>query len=446
MNNVPFTPRNRAGRKLHDLARRHVRDDHDLRAAVLRTLAERNGSAAPLPRDWTRPALDTRRRIEPAAPVDHDSGAVLPALGGPAIDGPTPLPHRRWVIEPLKLVAALLGFALIGGVLILTVRDAEPQDHTGVPGAATASPVDGPLPLEGTLAATITVSRSQWRDMVAGDSSLWLTNSWAGNVERVDPDTQDVLARIWVGIQADTQQTGRSNVLPIAFGAGSIWVAATEERTISRIDPATNTVSAVIQVDAAITSLTANDTGVWAGSQDAWQVIQIDPATNTVVRHIELPGRVSAVQVAGGSVWAATGRLRQIDPGSGAETSRQNIYVSVGGDLTANDAGIWVMDSTSVYRVSATTGELLATITPRFGRPVALAVADTAVWIVLADANGQGHLERIDPTSNTVVARSPDFALTPNSTSQHYTAAVVEHGIVWVIADDRHLVGIAVRP
>ena len=133
MNNVPFVPRSLAGRKIHNLARRHVRDDHDLRAAVHRALAERRGSTGPVTDDWTRPALDTRRRLTPPTLADQESDATMQPVNGTPADVPTPFLERRWPREALKLVAAAIAIAIIGTLLnfccattIRTINPASP--------------------------------------------------------------------------------------------------------------------------------------------------------------------------------------------------------------------------------------------------------------------------------------------------------------------------------
>ena len=68
--------------------------------------------------------------------------------------------------------------------------------------------------------------------------SVWIANFLSGTVERLDPATNRVVARIQVG----------GEPYGLAFGGGSVWVGNNGSDSVTRIDTATNQVVATIPV------------------------------------------------------------------------------------------------------------------------------------------------------------------------------------------------------
>jgi glutamine cyclotransferase len=326
---------------------------------------------------------------------------------------------------------------------------------TGTPSAVTpttaASPAATvvPLPLEGQINGTIDISPTQWRNIAAGAGSLWVTDTLTGILERVDPASGEIVERISVGMPMQTD--GQVNTFGVAYGAESVWVAAQQEQLVKRIDPATNEVVSTISVDGHVLNLVATDDAIWASATTEDKVLRIDPATNEVVAVVDLSGPPVSLRVHAGLIWTDTqrGQLFSIDPGTNIATQRADFNVDVvcpcSSHWTVSTSGVWVnADRGAVKRFDPTNGQLIAQVEANSGSPVEVVASGDIVWIVVDDGDGQGHLERIDPLTNQVVAQSPSFLLEPDQIEDEtYSYAVFDNGVVWMVASDSTLVGIA---
>jgi hypothetical protein len=220
-------------------------------------------------------------------------------------------------------------------------------------------------PATGQVLATTPLEAEPWY-VAAGGGAVWIGSPNSSTVQRVDPATNEVTARIelpgdgvsaiaadaravWVEVIQDRSDQGKQNLasllridpssnevvatIPlegssgyddeIASGAGAVWVAGvnltgpSEERgaDLVRIDPTTNTIATVVPVSAF--SVRAGADAVWITTPadgvndslhkpEAWVAEEIDPATNEVTSPIQLPGNVSAVLAAtADGVWFA---------------------------------------------------------------------------------------------------------------------------------------------
>jgi hypothetical protein len=118
--------------------------------------------------------------------------------------------------------------------------------------------------------------------------SAWTTAHLGGEVDRIDPARNKVVARV--------KQLGPTGVVA---GFGSIWSAGFDD--VIRIDPATNKIIATIPgISGAWTAASA--TAVWITTADG-KLVRIDPATNTVAATIALPAVAGDPDVIGGKVW-----------------------------------------------------------------------------------------------------------------------------------------------
>jgi streptogramin lyase len=139
--------------------------------------------------------------------------------------------------------------------------------------------------------------------------------------------------------------------------------------------------------------------------------------------------------------------LVRLDPASNAIAATTPDGSLSADNISINETSIWAWaghNGNVVSQLSPLTGETTASIIPRTGTPVAVALDGDDVWIVVADDGDQGHLERVDPTTLLVVARSPSFPLEPNPAQQLYSYAVAGEGVVWVVATDSSLVAVDV--
>ena len=183
-------------------------------------------------------------------------------------------------------------------------------------------------PLTGREVARIEAAVPGWvtggGGLAAGFGSIWVTGTDPGSpgdaravVDRVDPATNEVLARIPL--------PGRSGA-DIAIGQDAVWVAfsGNQHAGVARIDPSTNDVVAT-------TELESNDVRYIAAAGHAVIVSElgpedlgpcailtsIDPASNVVVARTPVDqGCNNVVRLLAwqGEVWASTSALSRVDP------------------------------------------------------------------------------------------------------------------------------------
>jgi hypothetical protein len=190
--------RDRVRRTLDAAARDGISDNLDLRLDVLRVLAQRHG-----------PSTDRLAHLngedDEVSKEGNESLDRLRTLLSERLYNPPrhdwPEPRRAsWQRESLKLAAAALVFALVGALLVVTLRGTGEQHGEPQPTPTTAT-----------------------------------TPSAVATTTLIQPT-----ARIAVG----------DAPYGIAVGAGSVWIPNVGDGTLSRIDPATNAVVATIDLEA----------------------------------------------------------------------------------------------------------------------------------------------------------------------------------------------------
>jgi YVTN family beta-propeller protein len=145
-----------------------------------------------------------------------------------------------------------------------------------------------------------------------GDGAVWLTDTEADNVVRVDPT--GLLTPITVG----------NGPTAIAVGAGGVWVVDSLDDAVVRIDPGTRSVTATIPVGGSPAGIAFGAGSVWVANSDDGTVTRINPNTDKVQATIAVGGRPQALTIADGWVWV-TVDARSIAPndrGSGGGTLR----------------------------------------------------------------------------------------------------------------------------
>jgi YVTN family beta-propeller protein len=233
--------------------------------------------------------------------IDPTSNAVSP------IASLTPPPHAIAAVNGTLWVTTSSGGPLVriepGGGPSQTRTTNVPVDTQLAEVAADANGVWASAPTAGQLmrvdpktnqvVARVDVGSSP--DSVAiGEGGVWVANRLdAGTVTRVDPAGDRVVTRVPVGSRPDQ----------VAVGEGSVWVANSGDGTVSRIDPNSNKVSATISVGESPQFVVVGEGAVWVSEQDAGRVSVIDPSTNKVTATVSVgPGPESSA-VGGGSVW-----------------------------------------------------------------------------------------------------------------------------------------------
>ena len=302
-----------------------------------------------------------------------------------AIDRPPRFSRRL----PIAAVGVLLA-AAVGGIVLLTRGHPSPPLRAA-PNSAVALDAG-----TGKLIASVPVGSGPVR-ITPGAGALWVTNTDAGTVSRIEPDAQAAVQTIEVG----------SGPAGIAFGNGDVWVANSAEGTVSRINAETNRVVQTIKGLQGPRGIAYGEGAVWVATLDDRSVTRIDPTTGEVAKTIPTGGTPTAIAVGAGSVWVtneAGSTLSRIDPRTNTVT--QTINVGNGPVAIAVGLGsVWVANTldATVSRVDAKTGTGIGLVPVGKG-PRDIVIAQDEVWV--ANEFG-GTVSRIDPRTNNVAGVTP---------------------------------------
>jgi streptogramin lyase len=141
------------------------------------------------------------------------------------------------------------------------------------------------------------------RAIETGFGSVWLGTD-SGDVLRVDPTTYHV-SRIAVGEVA----------APLAVGSEAVWVLDGFEGELVRVDPRSDSVVARIPFTSALDRIAIGDGVVWVLDTVAGILTGVRERDDTVSPVISLGPDTSDVAVGFGSVWVAQdGSILRIDP------------------------------------------------------------------------------------------------------------------------------------
>ncbi|MGH2867715.1 MAG: BTAD domain-containing putative transcriptional regulator, partial [Solirubrobacteraceae bacterium] len=165
--------------------------------------------------------------------------------------------------------------------------------------------------MTGTVAQRLDPNASP-SGIAIGNGAMWLSDTEADNVVRVDPS--GLLTPIAVG----------NGPAGITVGAGGVWVVDSLDDRLVRIDPGTRSPTATIPVGRAPAGVTFGADSVWVANSGDGTVTRVDPYTSRVQATIAVGGSPQALTVADGRVWVAVD-ARSIAPnrgGSGGGTLR----------------------------------------------------------------------------------------------------------------------------
>jgi YVTN family beta-propeller protein len=143
--------------------------------------------------------------------------------------------------------------------------------------------------------------------IAVGEGSVWVTNNLDDTVTEIDPQTNRVTAEVSVG----DSPTG------IATGSGAVWVANSGDDTVTRIDPHLADAARTIAVGRGPRGVTASEGGVWVANYLDDTVSRIDPTANQVTETIRVGSGPVGIAGGHGAVWVATlgdRALFRIDP------------------------------------------------------------------------------------------------------------------------------------
>jgi YVTN family beta-propeller protein len=207
----------------------------------------------------------------------------------------------------------------------------------------------------------------------------------------------------------------------LAVRRGAEAGAALPSRSVVAINPENAKVVDSVSVGSEPTGLAVTRDAVWVAAAAESTLIRIDPSTRRITRRIGLGLAPDVIAADRGTVWIAdrtTRSLGRIDLASGhvVETIPQRTGPRVGAlELTPRDVWVAYDDADEVVRFDRSTRRLEAHVGGLFpgfvpgSAPVAVAVADGAVWVAhtvrsAAPPIDVGYAARIDPATNAPVA------------------------------------------
>ncbi len=398
---------------------------------------------------------------------------------------------RRRVRHRARWVGAALAALATAAVAALYVRDG---DVEALPPGSFVVALDSDGGIGSFTEATTAPS-----NIAVGEGAVWVLDSEAETVARLDPETKAVKrfsagsrptdlavggGAVWVGNGAGSESfdvrfttsitrvdpgslkvtgtialsRGHSEYGPppsvgspqMAVGAGALWAAGADNR-IYRIDPATSRIVAKIPVTAGVNTLAAGAEGVWFLNSSDLDVTRIDPATNRVADRVRV-GRdaMTGIAVGGGAVWVTSpdvGRLWRIEPGPQPRVRS----IDVGGRpffVSYGDGAAWTGDYQDgvLARVDARTN---AVTRVRIGAAQALAVGAGSAWVSVAGATRAGTMPPAACTPVESGGATPDVLIASDLPLQGGDADVTRglaDAIRWVLKDHgfhagRHVVG-----
>jgi YVTN family beta-propeller protein len=238
--------------------------------------------------------------------------------------------------------------------------------------------------------------------LIIGAGSLWSPSCDEGVLYRIDLETNKTVAKLPIA-PANTEGG-------IAWGAGSVWMPSDPAGVVSRIDPATNAVIAKIAVAPGSFTAIYGFGMVWVSSTEKNLVSVIHPATNAVVKVIPVDEAPRFMAVGEGYVWTLNqtkGTVSKIDPYT--KTLVANIEAGIpgtGGEIGAGEGAVWATARTMpITKIDPVTEKVVAQFYGPGGD--AIDVGHGSVWL----SNGRwSNVWRIQPSK--ILGAAPPSWLT----------------------------------
>ena len=186
-------------------------------------------------------------------------------------------------------------------------------------------------------AGTIITVSKPCSGIVADFGSLWIPSCGDHTLVRADIKTGAIQATIQAG-PADSEGG-------ISTGAGSVWLVTSKASELDRIDPATNTVIAKITIPpGSFNPIFANDS-IWISSNQGNVLVRVNPVTNSVTSSTPIGPMPRFLTVGAGSVWVLNqgdGSISRVDATSGKLIATIPAGIpGFGGEIAFGAGAVW---------------------------------------------------------------------------------------------------------
>ncbi|MEO5939808.1 MAG: hypothetical protein ABIZ72_02710 [Candidatus Limnocylindrales bacterium] len=289
--------------------------------------------------------------------------------------------------------------------------------------ATSGSPFPSPIVVEPTAAIPVSGAIA----LASDGTSIWLFTA-AGDLMRIDPQTNSVVATVRLDPATDEFQT-------VAGNAAGLWVTDWTANTVLRFDPRTLRSVASISTAAMSKGLLVTSGAVWIANTRGGSVERLDPATNKVTVRIPVgpigPSGPNWLTRGFGSIWVGVPNSSFV---ARISESRNTVEAKIEVPAPASPCGGMATTTTSVWITSCDGSNFVAQIDPVTntvvgtidlgGRGYGLAIVADRPW---TSPNG-GQIVRLDPTAHAV-----DRVVAPGAGFTGGGDIVVAAGSVWVI-------------
>ena len=263
-----------------------------------------------------------------------------------------------------------------------------------------------------------------------GFGSMWVVTHRGGEVDRIDPTTNKITAKI---------PSPGNELISLAIGARRVWYLDASRQQVEGIDPQSNKVARTTPVDTDGGGVTATATGVWFAGANG-KVFRIDPSSGHVLKERQLAADGSFLTpfTTGGKLWVADAdhsMLYRLDPASLAVQSKQHLAGQLGSFGYAFGS-LWVGAADgALYQLNPATGAQVRKI--HLDSVDHIVPGPKLLWVRVSDV----VLVGIDPHSGAVVKKYQDL---PSSeipgggidwTDQSLWVVNWSDGDVWRISD-----------
>jgi YVTN family beta-propeller protein len=219
-----------------------------------------------------------------------------------------------------------------------------------------------------------------------GGGFIWAANQPAGEVLKIDPATNTLVARIKVG----------TVTRHVCWDGLSVWATVGDSPgSIVAIDPATNEVMATVAVGAKPFRLCFDGTYLWVGCFDANAVHKVDPVPASVVQVVTTGINKPWAQCFNGSTLFVTnygtGDVALIDPEAGTYHGSWSLPQGAGAGphdmvIVGNELWVTLASIAKVHCIDTLTGSPIRTIAVN-DDPAGMCFDGGSVWHTCAMAD-----------------------------------------------------------